>query len=147
MFWVASCEVSIQFNCIKFKNTDFVNEWIHLRSQYTLTTVRQFSVIGCHQNFFPIFSILQQSNNLYAIFIFIGLFNTKILYIPIWSIINICFKHIFQKFQYFPKYFKILKIFQNFKNISKFKKNISKISNLKKKIKICLVAKGTYLFS
>ena len=37
-FWNI-CEVSIQFNCITNYNTDFVNEWINLRSQFTLTTV------------------------------------------------------------------------------------------------------------
>ena len=40
-FFCNICEVSIQFNCIKYKNTDFVNELIQLRSQYTLTTLRQ----------------------------------------------------------------------------------------------------------
>ena len=38
-FFCNICEVCIQLNSIKYKNTDFVNEWIHLRSQYTLTTV------------------------------------------------------------------------------------------------------------
>ena len=38
-FWIFAKSV-FNFNCIKYKNTHFVNEWINLRSQYTLTTVR-----------------------------------------------------------------------------------------------------------
>ena len=38
-FFLIFAKSVINFNCIKYNNTNFANEFIHLRSQYTLTLI------------------------------------------------------------------------------------------------------------